>query len=228
MFKKLPLVLAGVLALFQAQAQLQLVDLEQLAGVDIQDGKIPVLQTGMESPRDAASGVVSDPLYALGDADNLLAIVDGQLVLMPKNFLAISNGFYPFKNLLNISNGFLHMNTQDTVAVWKGASNRVGVLLFKGFTDLAHLSALAGQAKTLSRADALGEPVYGCVAQQDDEVVDPELLAINAHAAQALLTDKAGGRIQVMIDGVLVDMFVSTLVMMINSGAVRAVVVRCL
>lgn len=215
---------------WQAHGQLKLVDLTDLKpGMEHhQNGKIPVFRSALQladSPKVQTTG--SADVY---HPDNLLAVVDGQLVVFPKEQLAISNGFRPFRNLMNISNGFLQLKNRYGVGVWTDNSISNGFLYFRGFAALATLHKIQDSAVTLSLAevDPTGpstavtssdtSETYDCEdwGNCDDDEYDFEL---DWFLDELSRNYNPWDRIMVMVDGMLVEMSVGALSAHLRNGA---------
>jgi hypothetical protein len=152
--KKINAMILFLLALsWQAHGQLQLVNLQELLpGMEHhQSGKIPVFKSALKVPGENL--VVTDAGLDLYDDANLMAVIDGQFVVLPKHQLAISNGFSPFNNLMNISNGFLQLNQSQGIGVWSELGISNGFLYFKGFASLPTMHAIKSSAVTISEED---------------------------------------------------------------------------
>ncbi len=220
---------------FKTNAQLQLVNLTDLEqGMqNHQAGKIPVFKSALLQPGQTDQPkVVTERLYDIYSSRNLMAVIDGQLVVFPKDLLAISNGFRPFRNLMNISNGFLKLKFGYGVAQWHQAEISNGYFYFRGFASLQGIHALKGTAATLSLAewdssqpstavtsDNPDEP-YDCWdwGNCDDDEYDFELdLFLN----ELNRTHNPWDMVTVMVDGMLVEMPAGALSAHLRNGAFR-------
>jgi len=211
---------------WQVHGQLQLVDLKDLKpGMEHhQDGKIPVFNSALKIPG-------SPEVHTTGAADiyhpdNLLAVVDGQLVSLAKDQLAISNGFKPFRNLMNISNGFLQLNTVEGIGVWNDNNISNGFLYFSGFADLAALHTLRTDAITLSLGDtdssqSSSELVSsrGCGHCDDEEYA----FKLWVFLQELFSTHNPWDMVTVIVDGMMVTMPAGALGAHLNNGAYRLV-----
>ena len=214
---------------WQVHGQLQLVDLQDLkSGMEHhQDGKIPVFKSALKisgSPEVFSGGSVD--VY---HPDNLLAVVDNQLVVFPKQELAISNGFRPFRNLMNISNGFLLLKNRYGVGVWNDNSISNGFLYFRGFADLSAIHTLRDDASTLTQQQADDHQSSTELVSQssgdcgnwgncDDDEYDFELWLFLEELNR---THNPWDMVMVMVDGVMVQMSAGALGAHLNNGAYR-------
>ena len=215
---------------WQVHGQLQLVDLKDLQpGMEHhQDGKIPVFRSALkiiDSPE-----VISGGSLDIYHPDNLLAVVDNQLVVFPKKQLAISNGFRPFRNLMNISNGFLQLKNRYGVGVWNDSSISNGFLYFRGFAALATLHKIQATAVTLTQAEydstQPSTAVTSTVPEHPDDCVDWGNCDDDEHDFELwwFLDElernfNPWDRIMVMVDGMLVEMSVGAVSAHLRNGA---------
>lgn len=209
---------------WQAHGQLLLVNLKDLKpGMEHhQDGKIPVFRSALKitGTPEVLTTVTADVYHP----DNLLAVVDGQLVSLAKEQLAISNGFRPFRNLMNISNGFLQLNTVKGIGVWNDNNISNGYLYFSGFADLASLHTLRADATSLTSAEADENPTSselvsspGC-SHCDDEEYQFKLWV---YLQELNSTHNPWDTVTVIVDGMMVEMSAGALGAHLNNGAYR-------
>ncbi|MFC3195284.1 hypothetical protein ACFODZ_13610 [Marinicella sediminis] len=220
----------------QLHAQLQLVDLGELkSGMEHhQSGKIPIFKSSLK-----LAGKPKINLNAgldVYDPNNLLAAIDGQLVVFPKAQLAISNGFKPFKDLMGISNGFLQLKNRYGVGVWTDQNISNGFLYFRGFASLKSFHVISDTAVTMTWRDYdpaqsstelvsdgsenPDDPVDDCRdwGNCDDDEHDFELWWFLEELNR---NHNPWDRIMVMLDGVMVEMSVGAVSAHLNNGAFR-------
>lgn len=216
----------------KSHAQLQLVNLNDLEqGMENhQMGKIPVFKSALlQQGVEGQPKVVSDRLYDIYDSRNLMAVIDGQLVVFPQEMLAISNGFKPFKNLMNISNGIFKLEFGYGVAHWNETEISNGFFYFRGFASLKGVQVLKGTASTLSLAD--WKPTQTSTAVTSDDTGDcwdwgncddgEYDIELDLFLDELGRTHNPWDMVTVMVDGMLVEMSAGALSAHLRNGAYR-------
>ncbi len=237
--KRMKFIWALLLVLsFNTHAQLQLVDLRDLrpGKENHQAGKIPVFRSALlNQSNESLPKVTSERIYNIYNQANLMAAIDGQLVVFPKQMLAVSNGFSPFKDLMGISNGYLKLKIGYGVAQWTQPSISNGYFYFQGFASLRGMHAMQESSTTLTLNEIeLDQPSTTVITDDPDGDGDSDCWSGGGSCDDReydirldwFLNDlnrqlNPWDRIMVMVDGVMVEMSVGALGAHLRNGAFR-------
>ncbi len=214
-----------LLVSFNLQAQLQLVNLNDLkeGKEHHQAGQLPVFESALWRKNQADLPMVShDPLYNIYSKNNLMAVVDGQLVVFPKELLSISNGYSPFKDLMNISNGFLKLKVRKGVGHWSAPGISNGMLHFTGFASLKSMHLLQDTATTLSSNEVEDDQDSSNIISDDPGYWDDDDdydIRLDLFLDELARHNNPWDMVTVMVDGVLVEMSAGALAAHLGNGA---------
>ncbi len=151
------------------------------------------------------------------------AIIDYQLVLMPKNILSISNGFKPFTSNLNISNGFLKLPIDSGFAKLLGVDDKISNSFFKfnGFKKFDSLNQFTHINDLKSTTiDQVQSNIVPWISSQTLDL-ENQNNAFNysqiSFKSKLLNRFEMWERIEVILDGVIVETSIGSLVMMLDN-----------
>ncbi len=214
-----------LLVSFNLQAQLQLVSLTDLqAGKENhQAGQLPVFESALWRKNQAGlPKVTHERLYNLYDKKNLIAVLDGQLVVFPRDMLSISNGYSPFKDLMNVSNGFLKLKVRKGVGHWTAPGISNGLLHFIGFAPLKSMHELQGTATTISSNEVDEEQDSTSIITDDPDYWDDDNdydIRLDLFLDELARNTNPWDMVMVMVDGVLVEMSAGAVAAHLGNGA---------
>lgn len=222
--------LLGLLIFFSltSHAQLQLLSPGDLINeiTDLQNGLIPVLSTDSKMSRFClddidycdSTGPIHIPFpappYEPLDPRIMVAIIDHQLVMLPKDMLSVSNGFSPVSHALNVSNGFAYFNNGDGSGFLKlngylPAKNMVTLLKHSIPVALEHMADQSLVFEAHSHDDE---------STHDDHNETRQYLRNEGVISRLFDLFEITDSVYVMLDGVMVEMNVGTLANGIRSG----------
>ncbi len=223
MKKIMTLITALMLCSFQLNAKLQLVNLADLrAGMEHhQQGLIPVFKSQwQDNSQQSIPQVVNQRIYNIYHRNNIIAVVDGQLVVFPKRDLSISNGLSPFKDLMGISNGLGKLKPGLGIGVWDNPDASSSLISFLGFAPLESIHLLKGTAVTVSNSqinrnlNSTTISSFDSTASTTDDDIKREIWVIDI-----LSRHNPWDFIWVRVDGMMVKMSAGALVSHVDNGA---------